>query len=281
MNEPLLNIPIRGRKLSLSVEVRERIARIETAFQTIEIVDTDCLGKILLLDGHVQLASLDERAYHEALVHIPMLSLDRPKRALVVGAGDGGVLRELCKHTGLEQIDMVEIDEGVVEASKRYLPELSAGAFDDPRVSLHIGDAFPFVKEIREPYDLIILDVTDVYEDEEGSLSERLFTGEFYADCAAALNSYGILVTQADNHVFCPYSMQGAVEALRPHFAKVGGYQAVVPSFGGFSAYVWASASGSVAETFPQRRAEGLELAYLDSATWTLALSPLPFAALP
>lgn len=275
MSLPLLTIPIRGRKLSLSVEVRDIVARVESKYQTIEIVDTECFGKVLLLDGHVQLAELDERAYHEALVHIPMLSLAAPKRALVVGGGDGGVLRELVKHSSLEAIEMVEIDEAVVQTSREFLPEVSGGAFDDPRVRLHIGDAFEFMRVSTKPYDLMVLDITDVYEDEEGALSERLFTDVFYADCRRALAEGGILVTQADNHVFCPYSKEGIVSALSPHFSALGSYQALVPSFGGFSAYVWASNGDPPLKAMPSTA--GLDLAYLNATTWDLAFESVPF----
>lgn len=278
MDRAFLTIPIRGEKISLRVEVREVSARIETEFQTIEVVETDALGTVLLLDGHVQLATIDEAAYHEALVHIPMLSLENPKRALVVGGGDGGVLRELVKHKGLERIEMVEIDEGVVNTCMRHLPKISGGAFDDPRVKLHIADAFGFLKEVREPYDLLVLDITDVYEGEDGALSEQLFTSEFYADCARALKPNGLLVTQSDNHVFCPYSKVGIMDSLRPHFEKLGSYQATVPSFGGFSAYVWASAGAAVAQSFPKEKAASIRLDYLNEATWAFAMTKLPFA---
>ena len=278
MDRAFLNIPIRGEKIALRVEVREVSARIETEFQTIEVVETDALGTVLLLDGHVQLATLDEAAYHESLVHIPMLSLAEPRRALVVGGGDGGVLRELAKHSELERIDMVEIDEGVVNTCMRHLPKISDGAFGDPRVKLYIEDAFGFLKEVKEPYDLIVLDITDVYEGEDGALSEQLFTSEFYSDCAKALKPNGILDTQADNHVFCPYSKNAIADSLQPHFKTLGSYQAAVPSFGGFSAYVWASDNAMISHRFPKEKAAPLRLKYLNEATWVFALTSLPFA---
>lgn len=264
----------------MRLQIREVLAEVQTPFQHIRIVDTECFGKILLLDGHVQLASLDERAYHEALVHIPLLSLNEPKRALVVGGGDGGVLRELAKHKTLQTIDMVEIDAVVVETCRRHLPELSGGAFEDPRVHLHIADAFGFMKEVSEPYDFMVLDITDVYEGEDGALSEQLFTPEFYDDCRRALKPEGMLVTQADNHVFCPYSMEGIFAALQPHFERLGAYHALVPSFGGYSAYVWASQEAEVQKGYPQMKAARLDLAYLSETTWRLAGENLPFAKL-
>ncbi|MBI1757126.1 MAG: spermidine synthase [Fimbriimonas ginsengisoli] len=271
-----LNFPIRGDKLSMSVEVRSQIARLQTPFQTIEIVDTPVLGTLLLLDGHIQLSTLDEHAYHESLVQIPMATLPEARRALVVGGGDGGALRELCRHSGLETIDLVEIDRGVIDLCRRHMPELSAGAFDDPRVAVHCEDAFGFMKLPRELYDLIVLDVTDVYEGEDGALSERLFTGEFHDACARALAPGGLLVTQADNLVFCPYSLEAILDILRGVFPKTGAYQALVPSFGGYSGFAWAGHRRQLSSQCPGSL-DGLR--YLTPTTWALAFEPLPFMA--
>jgi spermidine synthase len=270
-----LEYPIRGKKFSYSVAIRERLHTEQTEYQRIDIYDTYAFGKILTLDGHVQLASLDEAAYHEALVHIPLSSVDLPTRALVVGGGDGGVLRELCKWNALQAIDMVEIDPGVIHTCRRYLPEISEGAFEDPRVTVHIQDAFPFVAEIKAKYDLIVMDITDVYEGEDGALSEALFTSDFHRNLHEALSPGGFLVTQADNHVFCAYSMQGTAETLAEHFKHVGGYQAIVPSFGGFSGYCWASNDNVVRLTWSG--AGGLPLQYLNQTTYNLAFQDLGF----
>jgi spermidine synthase len=169
---------------------------------------------------------------------------------------------------------MVEIDAGVVETCKVHLPGLSSGAFDDPRVHLHIADAFPFLKAVGKPYDLIVMDVTDVYEDEEGELSAQLFTKSFHRDCLNALSDSGFLVTQADNHVFCPYSLEGVLGDLGSVFPRTGWYQALVPSFGGFSAFAWASKS---AEPLAQCPHIAFEVDYLNATTYSLAFARLPF----
>lgn len=270
-----LTFPIRGEKLSMRAEIVAPLHRRVTEFQTIEIVDTAPFGRTLLLDGHIQLTELDEHAYHELLVQVPVLSLDNPKRALVIGGGDGGVLRELVKHRGLEHIDIVEIDRGVIEACRQNMPGLSSGAFDDSRVTLSVQDAFNFVKRDREPYDIIVADSTDVYEEEDESLSEMLFTEEFYGDCAKLLAPQGILVCQADNVVFCPYSLENILKTFANVFPKTGSYWGLVPSFGGFSGFAWASHEAILAPTLD--RAEGIDLRYLNEATLALAFSPLPF----
>ena len=269
-----LTFPIRGDKLSMNVEVREHVVHQKTEFQTIDIYDTEVFGKVLFLDGHVQLAELDEHAYHESLVHIPLNSIASPKRALVVGGGDGGVIRELLKNPTLQRIDMVEIDRGVVDMCREHLPEVSAGAFDDPRVHLRIADAFPFVAQVSEPYDLIVVDSTDTYEGEDGALSEQLFTEGFYNDCKRALSANGFLVTQADNLLFCPYSLEAVLEMFGKIFPKAGSYQAIIPSFGGFSGFAWASNGAEMSHVWEPKAAHR----YLDSTTFALAFHPIIFS---
>jgi spermidine synthase len=274
MSELILEYPIRGTKYANRVAASAHILHRVSQFQVIDVYQTEAFGKMLFLDNHVQLAELDEAAYHEALVHIPLLSLHEPRRALVVGGGDGGVLREICRHASVRHIDIVEIDEQVILASKATMPQVSAGAFDDARVHLHVADAFGFLKTVAEPYDFIVMDVTDTYEGEDGELSERLFTAEFHRDCHAALAEGGMLVSQADNHVFCPFSLEEVLRTFGALFQKTGWYQALVPSFGGYSAFAWASKGAEVNTVWPNPR---LETQYLNSVTWALAFSPLPF----
>lgn len=271
----VLEFPIRTTKFAHKVAVKERLLSRKTQYQQIDIVDTYAFGRMLLLDGHVQLSELDERAYHEALVQVPMLTLKEARRALVVGGGDGGVLRELCKHGSLREIEMVEIDEGVVAACKEFLPNVSAGAFEDARVSLHIQDAFGFLKNTKGDYDIIVLDVTDIYEDEEGGLSESLFTQEFYEDCRSALTEEGFLVAQADNLLFCPRSFDASKARLQTVFTKSGDYFALVPSFGGYSGFVWGSKSARIRGSLMNQHE--IELSYLNETTYALGMSALPF----
>jgi spermidine synthase len=268
-------MPIRGDKISVNVAVRETLCDVRSEFQRIEIHDTEALGRVLLLDGHIQLATTDEHAYHESLVQIPLLSLDAPKRVLIVGGGDGGVLRECLRHPGVERVDMVEIDRAVVDACRAHLPSVSNGAFDDPRANLVVGDAFEFVKTAPDSeYDLIVSDSTDVYEGEEGNLSEMLFTESFYRDVRRLLAPNGMVVTQADNPVFCGYSLEAIRREFAAVFPFVGDYFGLVPSFGGYSAYCYASEGRALRPDFDSR---GLELRYLSPTTYALALSGAGF----
>jgi spermidine synthase len=271
-----LKFPIRSDKLQYEVAYKNHVSYLKTEFQQIDIYDTYAFGKVLLLDGHVQLAELDEHCYHEALVHPTMLSLENARRALIVGGGDGGALRELVKHPSLETIEMVEIDEGVIETCKTHLPDVSGNAFEDPRVAVHIADAFEFAKNVENPYDIIVMDVTDVYEEDDESLSEALFGDEFHRDICNALSESGFLVTQADNLVFCPYSLDGILSMLGRYFNNVGSYWALVPSFGGFSGFAWASHSSTVRESMPPT---AIPLRYLNSTTYALGMGDLPAQA--
>jgi spermidine synthase len=269
----VLTFPIRSDKLAMQLKTTEHLLHRKTDFQTIDIYDTEVFGRVLLLDGHVQLAEFDEHAYHEALVQIPLMALNQPTSALVVGGGDGGVVRELCRSKSLTHIEMVEIDQGVIEASEQFLPGLSDGCLRDPRVKIHIEDAFAFVKTCETRYDLIVIDSTDTYEEEAGALSEMLFTPEFYQDCRQLLRPGGLVVTQADNPVFCPYSLASITQLFQTVFPKTGSYRALVPSFGGYSAYVWGSVDREAQAQF--KGSEGLR--YLNPVTYDLAFSELSF----
>lgn len=267
-------IPIRSDKLQMSFSVTRELCNVQTDFQNVTILETEVFGKALLLDGHIQLTDFDEAAYHECLVQIPALNLPKFERALVIGGGDGGVIREICKHSSIEHIDMVEIDQGVVDACSQWMPNLSHGAFQDPRVHLHITDAFPFVKNATGTYDLIVVDSTDTYEEEEGEISEMLWTKEFYSDLSRLLAPRGIVVTQADNHVFCPYSCEEVLSLFSGVLENHGFYFGLVPSFGGYSGFVW----GSNDNELQAERNLGSGFAYLNDLTYRLAFSHLKFS---
>ena len=259
----------------MSFSVNKELCNVKTEFQNVTILDTEVFGKALLLDGHIQLTDFDDAASPECLVPIPALNLPRLERALVIGGGDGGVIRELCKHPSITHIDMVEIDQGVIDACREHMPNLSDGAFDDPRLNLQITDAFHFVKEATGPYDLIIVDSTDTYEEEEGEISEMLWTKEFYADIARIASPFGIVVTQADNHIFCPYSCEEVLGLFGNVFNHRGFYFGLVPSFGGYSGFVWGSMNNEVSVNYEARL--GNSFTYLNEITYPLAFSDLRF----
>mgnify|MGYP003295648897 CR=1 FL=1 len=166
----------------------EQIASKKSAVQQIDIFDTPAYGRILVLDGELFITEKDEFIYHEMITHVPMAVHPNPRNILVIGAGDGGVLRELTRYSSVESIDLVEIDELVVEVCKKYLPT-TACRFDDPRVHVYYEDGVKFIRRCTDQYDVIIVDSTDPFGPGEG-----LFTKEFYGSCFKALRDDGIML---------------------------------------------------------------------------------------
>lgn len=176
-----------------AIKIKKHLFSRKTEFQQIDIFETEDCGRMLVLDGFVQATEFDEFAYQEMLTHIPMFSHPDPRNVLVIGGGDGGVLREIAKHECVENIDICEIDEGVINASREYLPSMACG-FDDPRVNIRIADGSVFVKERPKYYDVIIVDSTDPF-----GPGEALFNEQFYRGMRDALKGNGIIATQAES----------------------------------------------------------------------------------
>ncbi|MDH5767074.1 MAG: polyamine aminopropyltransferase, partial [Gammaproteobacteria bacterium] len=163
----------------------------KTDHQHLVIFENAKFGRVMALDGIIQTTEADEFIYHEMLTHVPLLAHGNVKRVLIIGGGDGGMLREVCKHSSVEHITQVEIDDQVVDMCKEYLPNHSAGAYDDPRVNIVIDDGANFVRQCTDKFDVIISDSTDPI-----GPGDVLFTSDFYADCKQCLTEDGILVTQ-------------------------------------------------------------------------------------
>jgi spermidine synthase len=235
----------------LTVKVKEQLCDIQSKFQHIEIFETVNLGKLLMLDGIVQLTSYDEFAYHEMMAHMPFYACSRlPERALVIGGGDGGVLRELGKHPELKEIHICEIDGEVIEAARKFLPETACG-YDDPRVKLHIGDGAQFVRERPGFYDIIIVDSTD-----PAGPGEPLFGRAFYADLKRSLREGGIIGTQAESYYLLPEIAQRVVRFAGELFKSSGFAQINVPTYPtGVIGCCLATEAGDVRE--PKRFPEG------------------------
>jgi len=195
------------------------------------------MGRVMALDGVVQTTERDEFIYHEMMTHVPLLAHGAAKRVLIIGGGDGAMLREVARHQQLESITMVEIDAGVVTFCQQYLPNHSQGAYQDPRLNLVIDDGVNFVNQTQEKFDVIISDCTDPV-----GPGESLFTSEFYAGCKNALNPGGIFVAQ--NGV-CFLQQEEAITSHRKlshYFADVSFYQAAIPTYyGGIMTFAWAS----------------------------------------
>ncbi|MCW1875510.1 polyamine aminopropyltransferase [Erwinia sp. INIA-01] len=211
--------------------------REQTGHQDLIIFENAALGRVMALDGVVQTTERDEFIYHEMMTHIPLLAHGAAESVLIIGGGDGAMLREVSRHQSIKKITMVEIDAGVVTFCKQYLPNHSQGAYDDPRFTLVIDDGVNFVKQTEEKFDVIISDCTDPI-----GPGESLFTSDFYEGCHRILNENGIFVAQ--NGV-CFLQQDEAVNSHRKlghYFTDVSFYQAAVPTYyGGIMTFAWAS----------------------------------------
>ncbi|WP_371055482.1 polyamine aminopropyltransferase [Rhodosalinus sp. K401] len=209
----------------------------ETDHQRLQVFENATFGRVLTLDGVVQTTEADNFIYHEMLTHVPILAHGAARRVLIVGGGDGGMAREVLKHPGIARLTMVEIDAGVVAFSKEYLPMLSAGAFDDPRLELVIADGAEFMRADGPDYDVIIIDSTDPV-----GPGEVLFTDSFYGHAKRRLAEGGILVTQNGVPFLQPDELIGTMGAFRALFADPACYLATIPTYaGGPMAFGWGS----------------------------------------
>ncbi len=224
--------------LDADLQPRLRIARIlhrqTTEYQDLMIFENPRYGRVLALDGIIQTTEGDEFAYHEMLAHVPILAHGAVERVAIVGGGDGGALEEVLKHD-IDRAVMIEIDPSVVSLSRRFLPSICGGAFDDPRAELVFADGTAFMKSTDERFDVIIVDSTDPI-----GPAAALFESAFYADCTARLTERGILVTQSGVTFSQPDEIRDTNARMTPLFADATVFLTHVPTYGaGFMTLGW------------------------------------------
>lgn len=208
------------------VRVSEVLLSEKTPFQQIDVLETDQFGRIMVLDGAINLGEKDEFIYHEMLAHVPLFVHPRAETLLVVGGGDGGVVREVLKHP-INRIDLVEIDQRVIEISQQYFPDVSCG-LDDPRVHIHIEDGTRFVGRVADAYDVIVVDSTDPI-----GVGAALYEEAFYRNVYRALREDGIVTTQSESPFFDQDIIKDLYPKLRNVFPLVRTYLAPVPFYPG------------------------------------------------
>jgi len=214
-------------EVKFSIKVNKQLYSAKSEFQRIDIFESNEFGRFLTLDGVMMMTEKDEFIYHEMMTHVPMSVHSNVENVLVIGAGDGGVVRELNKYDNIKNIDVVEIDEMVVRACEEFLPN-TANSFKDKRVNLYFQDGLKFVRRLENVYNLIIVDSTDPFGPGEG-----LFTKEFYGNCYKALKEDGILVNQHES----PFYKEDAIAVQRIHKRIVQSfhtsmvYQAHIPTY--------------------------------------------------
>ncbi len=245
-----------------------------TGFQNLMILETDRFGRVLVLDGIVQLTEEDEGIYHEWLGHWPLYALPhRGREVLIIGGGDGGVAREVLKHPYLSGVTMVEIDQEVVELCRRYLPSVSAGIFDDPRFKLIIGDGAEFVRSAQRAYDVIIIDSTDPI-----GPAKSLFNTGFYQDVYEALVDGGIAIHQTGALILQPYECPGSWRQMERIFDEVRVVQIANVSYMGGPFSLTAGSRGRGVLRHADRRARRLYKEIGIKTKWySPAISALPY----
>lgn len=249
-----------------SFEVIEQLFTLDTGFQQLEIFTNPLLGRVMTLDGVVQTTEKDEFVYHEMLTHVPLLAHPLPKRVLIIGGGDGGILREVMKHPCVEQVTMVEIDAAVIEMAKRFFPAHSAGAFDDARLQLVIGDGVAFVNDTQEQFDVVISDSTDPY-----GPAEALFSADFYTAIRRCLNDGGVFVAQNGVPFYQLDELLDTAKRFKPLFADSHFFTAAVPTYvGGIMTLAWGATDKGLRHT----PIEQLQQRYAERALSTRYYTP-------
>lgn len=208
-------------------DIERVLHKSKSPFQEIMVVENKYFGKILILDGVVQITERDEFFYHEMLVHPVMHAHPEPKKVIVIGGGDGGTVREVLKHDTVEKIYFVEIDEEVINVSKRFFPSVACG-IDDKKVEIMCMDGAEFVKERKGDIDIIIVDSTDIV-----GFAKSLFTVEFFKSVKDALNESGMFVTLSESLHFHKDLVIEVQEAMRLIFPIVDLYTANIATYAG------------------------------------------------
>lgn len=245
-----------------------------TEHQHLLIFHNAKFGRVMALDGVVQTTERDEFYYHEMMAHVPLFAHGQPRRVLIIGGGDGGLLREVVKHRSVEQVTKVEIDAAVVDMAKTWFPDHSQGAFDDPRFHLVIADGAEFVRSAETAFDVIMIDSTDPI-----GPGEVLFSNDFYRQCNRILAPGGIMVTQNGVPFMQLDEVRKTARAFRDLFADWHFYGVAVPTYiGGMMTLGWASENADLRRQPLDTLSERFAAAAIDTRYYTPAIHHGAFA---
>jgi spermidine synthase len=236
--------------LRLSLRVSRTLHQEKTPYQDLLIVDTQEYGRALILDGAIQLTERDEFCYSEMMAHVPLCSHPDPRHVLIVGGGDGAILREVLRHPEVERCTLIDIDREVIEASKRYLPTVSS-ALENPRADVRYMDALQYIETTADRFDVAIVDSTDPVD-----FAADLFQASFYADIAKILTPQGILTELTESPFADTALMLQAIREMRKVFPLVRMYWGVVPTY---PTGMWTYGAASLAPdpAMPRRKVTG------------------------
>lgn len=253
----------------IRMKIKDILCQIQSKFQQITILESEKMGKVLVIDGITMLSEFDEFAYHEMIAHVPLLAHSNPERVLVIGGGDGGTVREIIKHPEVEQVHVCELDEEVVNVCRQYLPSL-ASSLDDPRVEVFYEDGARFMKKRKEFYDVVIVDSTDPI-----GPGQILFQEPFYRNMKKALKKDGLAVTQCESMYLHGDVIQGVYGFAKKIFQKIGYYYTSVPTYpSGMIGFMFCSLKNDPMNDLDEERAKALQ----DLRYYTPALHRAAFA---
>lgn len=251
----------------ITAKIKETLVREKTEFQDLAIIDTEEFGRMLVLDGMVMTTVRDEYVYHEMVAHPALFTHPNPEQVLVVGGGDGGVIREVLKHPKVKKAVLVEIDGKVIEYSKKYLPEI-AGQLDNPRVEVIVNDGYMHIHDHKQTYDVIMVDST-----EPVGPAVELFTKGFYQGIYEALKEDGIFVAQTDNPWFKADLIRNVNKDVKEIFPIVRVYQANIPTY---PSGLWTFTMGS--KTYDPLHVDESQIAELDTKYYSPRLHKAAFS---
>jgi spermidine synthase len=245
-----------------------QLARVKSPFQDIGIFETDSHGRMMTLDGVVQITERDEFVYQEMLTHVPLLAHGNARHVLIIGAGDGGVLKHVLMHKGVEHAVMAEIDGEVIRLSKEFLAGIGGDAWTSPRATVLVGDGIDYVKKAPDgSFDVIIVDSTDPI-----GVGEVLFTDEFYQNAARILTPQGVIVNQCGVPFMQADELRETSLRRKQFFPHVTAYVAAVPTYvGGYMTLGWAGKDPALTALTPAVLAARAEAAGITGKSdyWT------------
>ena len=222
------------------------LAERQSPMQHIEIVETPQFGRLMRIDGCFMTSERDEFFYHEPMIHLPAITHGAPRRALIIGGGDGGAAEELLKYPCMEQVVLAELDADVIDMARQWLPNIHRSAFDDPRLQLHVGDGRAYIENCTQQFDQIVLDLTDPF-----GPAVALYTRDFYRACQRALRPGGVLSLHIQSPIHRPQTLARIMASLRSVFAVVQPWLQYVPLYGTLWGMAMASDTAHAASISP------------------------------
>ncbi len=260
--------------------VKRELARVKSDFQDIMVFESYTHGRVMLLDGVVQITEMDEFVYQEMLAHVPLLAHGAAKRVLIIGAGDGGVLKRVLQHRTVEKAVMVEIDGEVIRLAKEFMPGIAGDAWTDPRAEVIVGDGIDYVRQAASgSFDVVIVDSTDPI-----GVGEVLFTDEFYANAARLLTDRGVIVNQCGVPAMQADELRDTSLRRARSFPDVWAYVAAVPTYvGGYMTLGWAAKDAALRQVGVEEIRRRADVAGVLDTTgyWTPEIHVAAFALPP